>query len=63
MERMYRLKPLDTPDSLAAQGGGDKAELAQVNKTWMQAFQPWNPGQQMVIPSAWKPLPDEYPSA
>lgn len=62
MQRIYRLKAKDTPDSLAALGKGDKRELAEANKSWLVSFQPWNPGQQMVVPAAWAPLPDEYAS-
>ena len=62
MDRRYKLKAGQKPEALAALGGGDKAELHAVNKTWMSSdFQPWNPGQEMVIPPAWKGIPDEYP--
>jgi hypothetical protein len=61
--RMYRVKPDDTPESLARAGKGDKRELYEANRAWLSStFHPWNPGQQMVIPATWEPIPDEYPS-
>lgn len=63
MERRYRLKDGDTPDTLAKKGGGHKSELYMANKSWMASdFTPWNPGQQMTIPAAWNPIDGEYPS-
>lgn len=63
VERRYRLKPTDTPASLAAAGRGDQRELYESNRTWLSTeFLPWNPGQQMVIPAAWKAIDGEYPA-
>lgn len=63
MERRYRLQKNDTPESVAAAGKGDPRELYEANKCWLSSdFLPWNPGQQMVIPAAWKPIDGEYPS-
>lgn len=61
MNRMYRLQANETPDDIAKRGGGDVKELWAANKTWLSsAFAPWNPGQQMVVPSTWQPLEGEY---
>lgn len=63
MERRIRLQPTDTPQTLARAGNGDPRELQLANKSWLGSdFQAWNPGQQMTVPSAWAPLPGEYPS-
>lgn len=61
MERRIKLPANTTPDQLAAQGKGDKAELAKANGTWCHGFYPWNPGQAMTIPMSWQPIPGEYP--
>lgn len=60
-DRRIRLQEGDTPESLAKAGGGNALELWRANDRWMQQpFYPWNPGQEMVVPPAWKPLPGEY---
>ena len=73
-QRMIRVAaegPLSTPEGIAAAGQGEVQDLWEANKTWLtqgystypgrkSAFPTWNPGQQMVVPAKWQPVPGEY---
>lgn len=62
-ERWYKLQPNDTPGSLAKAGGGEVRDLKAANRFLTgkdDELHPWNPGQQMVIPSTWASIRGEY---
>lgn len=61
MRRMYKLQQNESATDIAKRGGGEASDLHAANKTWLSStFQPWNPGQAMVVPPNWKPIGGEY---
>lgn len=69
MDRRYKIKETEPgsrvaefAESLAKRGGGTAQQIRGAN-AWMQGsgLEPWNPGQEIILPGGFDSIDGEYP--